>query len=56
MTKTSIFVYFNNVDGFVYMLFTNSQNFNPGCTLGFEKKAFEMSSFQSSLQGSPSLS
>ena len=29
------------------MLFTNSQNF---VRLGFEKKAFEMSSFQSSLQ------
>ena len=58
MAKTSIFVYFvktsvidlflkQNVDGFVFILLTYSQNFNPGRTARFEKKAFEMSSFQS---------
>ena len=35
--------FWKNVDGFVYMLFTNSQHFN-------QKKAFEMYGFQSPLQ------
>ena len=45
--KLSDISFLRNVDSFMVTLFTNSKNFDPGHMLGFEKKAFEMSSFQS---------
>ena len=50
MYRKSTCSFLNFVDAFVFILFTNSQNFDPVVRQSFENKAFEMSIFQASLQ------